>query len=56
MTRTWLAALDAIVAARRRRQLARRYTDALPETDEEFAEATRLAIESIGDEPWDPWW
>ncbi len=27
-----------------------------PETDEELADATRLAVESILEEPWEPWW
>jgi hypothetical protein len=56
MTQKLLAALEAILAARYRRQLARRYAKALPETDAELADATRLAVESIRDEPWDRWW
>lgn len=27
-----------------------------PQTDEELADAKRLAIASIEDEPWEPWW
>lgn len=27
-----------------------------PETDAELAEARRLAVEAIDDEPWEPWW
>ncbi len=27
-----------------------------PESAEELADATRLAIEAIEDEPWAPWW
>lgn len=27
-----------------------------PERPEELADATRLAIEAIEDEPWEPWW
>lgn len=27
-----------------------------PERAEEMADATRLAIEAIEDEPWEPWW
>lgn len=48
--------LEAIVAGRRRQELERRYAEAPPETDEELAEATRLGIESIHDEPWERWW
>lgn len=28
----------------------------LPDTEEELAEAARLAIESINEEPWEKWW
>lgn len=48
--------LEAIIAGRRRQELDRRYAEGLPETDDELAEATRLAIESIHDEPWERWW
>jgi Arc/MetJ-type ribon-helix-helix transcriptional regulator len=48
--------LEAIVAGRRRQELERRYAEAPPETDQELAEATRLAVESIHDEPWERWW
>lgn len=27
-----------------------------PERPEEIADATRLAVEAIEDEPWEPWW
>jgi Arc/MetJ-type ribon-helix-helix transcriptional regulator len=27
-----------------------------PDRPEELAEATRLAVEAIEDEPWEPWW
>ncbi len=33
----------------------RAYTDT-PETDEELAEAERLGIASINEEPWAKWW
>jgi Arc/MetJ-type ribon-helix-helix transcriptional regulator len=51
--------LEAIVAARHREDIDRRYAEAMarfPETDDEIAEATRLAIESIHEEPWERWW
>lgn len=53
------AGLDAIVAARRQDELERRYREAAarhPETADELAEATRLAVDAIDDEPWEPWW
>jgi Arc/MetJ-type ribon-helix-helix transcriptional regulator len=51
--------LETMVAARRRQELDQRYHDAfaqVPETREEIAEATRSAVESIHDEPWERWW
>lgn len=53
------AGLEAILASREREVLARHYRDAIarcPETSEEIADATRLAVEAIHDEPWEPWW
>lgn len=53
------AGLETMVIARRREELDRRYREALeqlPETREELAEATRLAVDSIHEEPWEPWW
>jgi len=49
--------LEALVAGRA--AVDRRYEEAMtrfPETDEEIAEATRLAVESIDEEPWERWW
>ena len=51
--------LEAIVADTRRSALDRRYAESmarLPETEEEMAEATRLAVASIHEEPWERWW
>lgn len=51
--------LEAIVASRRRQDIDRRYQDAVaafPETPDEIAEATRLAVDAIDDEPWERWW
>jgi len=51
--------LEALVTAHRGGELDRRYREAfsrLPETDEEMAEATRLAVDAIQDEPWERWW
>lgn len=51
--------LETMINARRREELDRRYRDAaaqLPETREEIADAARLAVEAINDEPWERWW
>lgn len=51
--------LETLVAAQRREEVDRRYRDALarlPETSEEIAEATRLGVDAIEDEPWERWW
>lgn len=51
--------LEAIVASRRRQEIDRRYKEAMarfPETNEEVAEATRLAVNAIDEEPWERWW
>lgn len=48
--------LETILANRERDRLAKRYRDALarqPETPKEMADATRLAVESIEEEPWE---
>jgi Arc/MetJ-type ribon-helix-helix transcriptional regulator len=49
---------EAVIAQRRRQDVAQ-YRDAFaeyPETDGEVADATRLALEAIHDEPWERWW
>lgn len=51
--------IEALVAARHRDEIDRRYRAAmarLPESDEELDAATRLAISSIAEEPWERWW
>lgn len=51
--------LEAIVASRRRQEIDRRYEEAMarfPETNEELAEATRVALDAIDEEPWERWW
>lgn len=51
--------LEAAVAAQRGRELDQRYRDAfdrLPESPDEIAEARRLGVEAIRDEPWERWW
>lgn len=49
----------AVVATSRRLAVDRLYAEGYarePETEEELRRATRLAVESINDEPWDRWW
>ncbi len=51
--------LEALVGAQRREAIARAYQrgyGASPESEEEMAEATRLAIAAVHDEPWARWW
>jgi Arc/MetJ-type ribon-helix-helix transcriptional regulator len=52
-------ALEAMVQDQERQRIdasfARGFADR-PESPEELADATRLAIEAIKDEPWVPWW
>jgi len=51
--------LEAMVAARRRDAVDALYEQSAarnPETDAELADATRLAVAAIHDEPWEPWW
>lgn len=51
--------LEAILQARASQVIDRAYEEGygkFPETDEEMREATRLAIESINEEPWQKWW
>ncbi len=51
--------LQTILAARERDRLRDRYRKAIadhPETAGEISDATRLAVESIEEEPWERWW
>ncbi len=53
------AGLRLVIRDAVREQIDRSFADGfrrMPETDDEIAEARRLAIESIEDEPWEPWW
>ena len=48
-----------IVDAERRQEVARAYQQGYrqaPESEDEMAEATRLAVAAIHDEPWARWW
>lgn len=51
--------LQALVDAHHRLDVDRAYVEGYsrtPESEAEMREATRLAIESIEDEPWEKWW
>ena len=50
--------LETMVAMQHREVIDRRYRDAAaryPETQDEIAEVTDLAIKAIHEEPWEPW-
>ena len=52
-------ALDDLVAASQRAAVDEAFARgfrATPETPEELADAARLAVEAIEDEPWEKWW
>lgn len=52
-------ALAALLAAERRAGIDRAYAQGygrVPETEYDMADAARLAIEAIHDEPWERWW
>jgi Arc/MetJ-type ribon-helix-helix transcriptional regulator len=51
--------VEVIVRAGQRRAVDEAYLAgyaAVPDTDQELAEAARLASAAIHDEPWEPWW
>lgn len=51
--------IETVVSLRRRQELDERYRAAsqqAPETEAELAEARRLAVDAIDDEPWERWW
>ena len=51
--------VEAVVVARRRETVERAYAEGYaqsPESDQELAEARRLAVQAIQAEPWDKWW
>jgi hypothetical protein len=52
-------AVELIKRELERQEIDRQYLAAYAEqplTDDEIAEATRLSIESIAEEPWEKWW
>ena len=51
--------IEALVRSSERQRIDAAFEEAFsryPDTAEELAEATRLAIESINEEPWEKWW
>ncbi|MHB1488710.1 MAG: ribbon-helix-helix domain-containing protein [Acidimicrobiales bacterium] len=51
--------VEGLVTAQGRMNIDRRYREAFeafPETEAELGDATRLAVESIHEEPWARWW
>jgi len=53
------SALHALLRAQARADVDQAYADAyqrMPVTDAELADAVRLGIESVEDEPWERWW
>jgi Arc/MetJ-type ribon-helix-helix transcriptional regulator len=52
-------AVEVLVRASERERIDRAFADGFaryPNTPAEMADATRLAVESIEDEPWERWW
>jgi len=48
-----------LLAVHRRQVIDQAYVEGytrVPETDGEIQEATRMAVESINEEPWEKWW
>ena len=53
------AGLEAILAMHARQQIDAAYREAAahhPETADEIADAAKLAVEAINEEPWERWW
>ena len=51
--------LERVVRDARAHEIDRAFAEAfrrVPERPEELAEAKRLALQSIADEPWEKWW
>lgn len=52
-------ALEVLLEAEERRRLDAAFADGfrrVPDDGPELAEATRLAVEAINEEPWERWW
>lgn len=53
------SALDVLVDHHRSRDIDAAFSEGFgrhPESAEDMADATRLAVEAIEDEPWERWW
>lgn len=53
------AGLELLSRTEREAAIDRAFTDGVrrhPDSQGDMADARRLAIESIEDEPWEPWW
>jgi Arc/MetJ-type ribon-helix-helix transcriptional regulator len=51
--------IEALVRSSERQRIDAAFAEGFarhPDTADEIAEATRLAIDSINDEPWEKWW
>ena len=51
--------IELAISAERRQDVDRAFEEAYattPESDDELADARRLAIDAIDEEPWEPWW
>lgn len=51
--------LEAVVRQQQRELIDRGFADGFrrhPDTEDELADATRMAVDAIEDEPWEPWW
>jgi Arc/MetJ-type ribon-helix-helix transcriptional regulator len=51
--------IEALVRGHERARVDQAFVDGFrrhPESDDELADATRLAVDAINDEPWERWW
>lgn len=51
--------IEALVRRAEREHIDRSFVDGFrryPESDDEMADATRLGLDAINDEPWERWW
>lgn len=53
------AGVEAVISGQHRRLLAEKFREGfakLPDTPQEIADSTRLAVDAIHEEPWERWW
>ncbi|HEX6419147.1 MAG TPA: hypothetical protein VFZ77_11655 [Acidimicrobiales bacterium] len=51
--------IESLVRSAERHRIDRAFAEGFrrhPDTEADVAEATRLAVEAINDEPWERWW